>query len=82
MFIRRKANKSGTFSVHVVSKFDGKYKLEKSFGASSDETTLKELELQASRLISEYVGQTVIDFSDMEHKEALRLTTNSVRIPA
>lgn len=78
MFIRRKPNKSGTFSVHVISKFDGKYKLERSFGASSDETTLKELERQASKWISEYGGQTVIDFSDLEHKKAMHLTTNSV----
>lgn len=48
MFICRKPNKSGTFSVQVVSKLNGKYKLEKSFGASSDEVVLKGLEMQAS----------------------------------
>ncbi len=37
MFIRRKPNKSGTYSVQVVAKTDGRYKLKKSFGASAEE---------------------------------------------
>ena len=66
MFIRRKPNKSGTFSVQVVSKFRGTYKLEKSFGASSDEEVLKELEHQANDWISRYAGQLEINFASSE----------------
>jgi transposase len=35
MFIRQKRNKSGSISVHIISKNDGKYKVEKSIGSSS-----------------------------------------------
>lgn len=78
MFIRRKPNKSGTFSVQVVSKLNGKYKLEKSFGASSDEEDLKGLEMQVSEWISRHTGQMEIDFSDHDRKENLRLTAEGV----
>lgn len=78
MFIRRKRNKSGTYSVQVISKFDGRYKLEMSFGSSSDEKILKDLEYRASEWIAQYRGQTVIDFSDSGCNEDLRLTTEGV----
>lgn len=78
MFIRRKPNKSGTFSVQVVSKRDGRYILEKSFGASSDETTLKNLEMQASDWMAHHNGQRVIDFTEHEMQENSRLITESV----
>ena len=32
MFVRRKHNKSGTTSIQVVAKADGKYRVQKSFG--------------------------------------------------
>ncbi len=35
MFIRQKLNKSGSTSIHIVSKTGGKYKVEKSVGSSS-----------------------------------------------
>lgn len=78
MFIRRKRNKSGTYSVQVISKFDGKYKLEMSFGTSSDEKILKGLEYRASEWIAQYGDQTVIDFSDSGCNEGLWLTTEGV----
>lgn len=53
MFIRRKPNRSGTFSVQVVSKLNGKYKLAKSFSASSDKEVLKDLEI---RLVNGFPG--------------------------
>lgn len=37
MFVRRKHNKSGTTSIQVAAKADGKYRVEKSFGNSRDE---------------------------------------------
>ncbi len=51
--------KSGTYSVQVVSKFDGRYKLEMSFGASLDEKILKELECRVSEWIAQYGDQMV-----------------------
>lgn len=47
MFVRRKQNKSGTTSIQVVAKVHGRYRVEKSFGCSRDETVLSSLERQA-----------------------------------
>lgn len=47
MFIRRKANKSGSFSVQIISKSTGKYKLFKTMGSSSKESELLKLENDA-----------------------------------
>lgn len=62
MFIRRKPNKSGSFSVQVLDKRNGRNVLLHSFGASKDENELKELERKAADYISRYGGQHVLDF--------------------
>lgn len=43
MFVRKKKNKSGTTSVHLVSKVSGSYRLIKSFGASPNPNTIARL---------------------------------------
>ena len=53
MFVRRKHNKSGTTSIQVVAKIDGKYCVQKSFGSSRDETVLCALEQKARQWASE-----------------------------
>lgn len=47
MFVRRKQNKSGSTSIQVVSKADGRYRVVRSFGCGHDEKTISELELKA-----------------------------------
>lgn len=47
MFLRRKPNKSGTVSVQVVEKRDGKYVVLQSFGASGTEEGILRLESEA-----------------------------------
>ena len=69
MFVRRKANKSGSFSVQVVHKQDGRYKVVKSFGASADESKLRAYEKEASDFINTYGGQLTFDFEDRESQE-------------
>lgn len=69
MFIRRKPNKSGTFSVQVVDKIRGRYTMIKSFGASKDEEELDLMERQASEFISTYGGQAVMDFGLQQRLE-------------
>lgn len=70
MFVRRKPNKSGTWSVQVVHKTDGKYILLKSFGSSKDEDTLVKYERAAIAFIETYGGQKVLDFGEAErHKQ-------------
>ena len=66
MFIRRKPNKSGTFSVQVVDKIRGRYTLVKSFGASKSEDELSVMERRAADFISTYGGQSVLDFKRQE----------------
>ena len=78
MFIRHKPNKSGTFSIQIVSKRDGRYILEKSFGASLDEATLKNLEKQASDWMAHHNGQGVIDFTEHEMQEDSRLIAEGI----
>jgi len=69
MFIRRKPNKSGTFSVQVVDKVRGRYTLVKSFGASRSEDELSDMERRAADFISTYGGQTTLDFEQQEDDE-------------
>ncbi|MBR1541814.1 MAG: hypothetical protein IJ628_04300 [Bacteroidaceae bacterium] len=56
MFYRRKPNKSGTYSVEVVSKIDGKNVVVQRFGTSRDETILRSFERKAQQWISDRHG--------------------------
>lgn len=78
MFIRRKRNKSGTFSVQVVKKERGRYVVVRSFGASADEAGLQRLEKSAREYIMTYRGQQVIDFTAPTRSEELRQLTSSI----
>lgn len=83
VFIRRKKNKSGTFSVFILEKKNGKQNLIKSMGASSNEAELITLEEKARSEIIKLTGQSVLDFgspSDDHHIENLRGSINKVRI--
>lgn len=62
MFVRRKPNPSGTYSVQVVDKSRGRYVVVRSFGSSSDESELSRLEREAHEFIMTYGGQHVLDF--------------------
>ncbi len=62
MFIRRKPNKSGSFSVQVLDKRNGRNILIRSFGSSKVEDELIEKEHQASDFIARYGGQGILDF--------------------
>lgn len=54
MFIRRKPNKSGSFSVQVLDKRNGRNVLLRSFGSSKDEDELRVMEQEASEYIRRY----------------------------
>ena len=73
MFVRRKPNKSGTWSVQVVQKSDGKYILLKSFGSSKDVETLVRYERAAMAFIKTYGGQQLLDYEEAERREKERL---------
>lgn len=63
MYIRKKQNRSGTTSVVVVSKSDGKYKEIKSFGYSSSEDEIELLCKKAAEWVRSYGGQLGINFN-------------------
>ena len=54
MFVRRKHNRSGTTSIQVIAKVDGKYRVQKSFGSSRDEAVLAKLEREARQWADEH----------------------------
>lgn len=56
MFVRRKRNKSGTFSVEVLLKKEGKNLVIQRFGTSRDEFELCSLERQAQQWIDDQLG--------------------------
>lgn len=69
MFIRRKPNKSGTWSVQVLDKRDGRNVLLRSFGASKDEDELQSLEREAREYIDGYDGQLSLGFPVDNHND-------------
>lgn len=64
MFIRRKKNKSGVFSVQVIDKSTGKYRLLKTIGSSAHEQEIKDLVLLGEEWIKNQQGQVVLDFQN------------------
>lgn len=85
MFIRRKPNKSGSFSVQVLLKRNGCNVLIRSFGSSKDEEVLCTMEREAYEYICRYGGQGVLPFESetpiiSEEEEAERLFSRIVDI--
>ena len=72
MFVRRKLNKSGSISVQVLSKRNGRNVLVRSFGSSRIEAEVCEMERRAHDFINTYGGQTVFDFE--AHQQTQRRT--------
>ena len=66
MFVRRKTNKSGNISVHVVDKSRGGFKVIKAFGSASTGYEADLLEIKARQYIKELTGQHEGLFGDPE----------------
>lgn len=64
MFVRKKPNKSGVVSVQVIAKVNGKSKLIKTIGSSSDQIEVEALVKKGHYYISRFGGQKTLDFSD------------------
>lgn len=64
MFFRRKHNKSGSISVQVVQKTNGRYRVLKSFGAGRTEAEVLQLEQHARQFIREQTGMNRVLFAD------------------
>ena len=59
-----KWNRSGTISVGVVIKQDGRYKEIKSFDTYADDDVIESLRRKAKRWSDECSGRRLIDFDD------------------
>ena len=57
MFVRKKKNRSGSFSVQLISKSSGNYKVLETIGSSMDENELSMLVLKGEQRMRELVGQ-------------------------
>ena len=62
MFFRRKHNKSGSVSVQVVQKANGRYRVLKSFGTGHTEAEVLRLEQHARQFIREQTGMNRVHF--------------------
>jgi hypothetical protein len=75
MYIRRKKNISGSLSVYILEKQNGKQVLIKSMGAAHTESGISRLENLARKEIERLSKQRVIEFSydqDEQHKSFIR----------
>jgi transposase len=64
MFVRKKPNKSGVISVQVIGKINGKSKLIKTIGSSSNLNKVEALVKEGHDYISRFGGQKRLDFTD------------------
>lgn len=64
MFVRSKKNKSGVFSIQVIDKSSGQYKVVKTIGSSSDVDTVRKLLQEGKHWIAHQQGLQEIDFTD------------------
>jgi transposase len=77
VFIRKKKNKSGSTSIHIVSKIKGKYKILKVVGTSSDEAIIFKLFHQAKYEMSLLQAQPSLFISDEDRLVQQFLSTLS-----
>jgi transposase len=66
MFIRKNKNRSGSYSVQIVSKSSGKYKLIKTIGSGRTEQELQKLTYQAKQELERLNQQPKLFISEMD----------------
>ena len=81
MFIRKKQNKSGSVSVHIISKARGRYSIVESVGVGKIEQEISNLCLKANALLKQYQGGLSL-FTDAEESqyESILSTINNNQI--
>ncbi len=63
VFICKKKNNSGSYSIQIIDKSSGKYKVIKTVGCAADEQQEKDLLQQAYDLLPTLTNQGCIDFA-------------------
>jgi transposase len=82
VFIRKKKNKTGSTSVHIVQKINGRQIHVKAVGYTNDAAEIKKLEARAHQEISVLTQQGNLSFSyaeDEQHIEHLKSSIQSVQ---
>lgn len=69
MFVRKRKNKTGSISVVVVSKRNGKYIEIKNFGTVKSELEVEDLYVKAKQWIDTYEGQSQLAFDSKRQRE-------------
>lgn len=69
MFVRKKKNRSGTISVVVVSKAQGKFKEVRNFGTALSDEDAEVLCEEALFWMHTHEGQQILDFDDAKGRE-------------
>jgi transposase len=76
MFLRQKRNPSGIISVQVITKYNGRSKLLKTIGSSSNQDGINDLLLEGIHWIKKQRGLTEFDF--VNHKQAAELVLDNI----
>lgn len=69
MYIREKKNKSGKVSVQIIDKSDGKYKVVKTVGCSTERQKITQLIQEANLEIERIKGQLKINFHTIQEED-------------
>ena len=64
MYLRKKPNKSGSFSIQVIDKSSGRTRVVKTIGCSKDADEINRLYKEGEKWIDERIGQATFDFTD------------------
>jgi transposase len=66
MFLRKLPNRSGSYSIQIISKSRGKYKVIKTFGSSRSEQEIEKLMLLGNQEIERLEGQSKLFISEKD----------------
>lgn len=78
MFVRKKKNSSGSVSIQIISKSNGKYKVVETIGCSNCEIEIEQLFQQANKRLLE-LEPNLFDFVEYQNKKQ-KLTNKDMRI--
>jgi len=78
MFVRKKKNKSGSVSIQIISKSNGKYKVVETIGCSKNEIEIEQLVKKANERVTE-LKPNLFDFIEYQDKKQ-KLTNKDMRV--
>ena len=80
MFIRKKKNKSGSTSVQIIQKQQGKYKVVKSLGASYDKHVIEKYYRLAQEAIPKMFNQLTFLEGPFNYPRIDELSNDNIRV--